>query len=74
MEAILLRGAWHAGFSTNLWTCLRVVQVVEKAFGVHYHVDHIGRVLHVPGWSPLKPQRRAEERDEEAIRFWIKAD
>jgi len=74
LETLLLRGARKAGFPTDLWTCPRVVQVIEKAFGVHYHVDHIGRVLHALGWSPQKPQRRAIERDEEAIRSWIKVD
>lgn len=74
LETILLRGALKAGFPTDLWTCPRVVQVIEKAFGVHYHVDHVGRVLHSLGWSPQKPQRRAIERDEEAIRSWIKTE
>jgi transposase len=74
LETILLRGARQAGFSTDLWTCPRVVRVVERAFGVHYHVDHIGRVLHALGWSPQKPQRRAVERDDEAIRSWVKID
>ena len=74
LETILLRGALKAGFSTDLWTCPRVVQVIEKVFGVHYHVDHIGRVLHSLGWSPQRPQRRAVERDEEAIQSWVKTD
>jgi len=74
LEAILLRGARPAGFSTDLWTCPRIVWVIEKVFGVHYHVDHIGRVLHALGWSPQRPQRRAVERDEEAIRSWVKID
>jgi len=74
LETILLRGARQAGYATDLWTCPRVVQVIERVFRVHYHVDHIGRVLHSLGWSPQKPQRRAVERDEEAIRSWIKAD
>ena len=74
LEGILLRGALKAGFSTDLWTCPRIVQVVERVFGVHYHVDHIGRVLHALGWSPQRPQRRAVERDEEAIRSWVKID
>lgn len=72
LETILLRGARQAGYSTDLWTCPRIVQVIERSFGVHYHPDHIGRVLHALGWSPQKPQRRAIERDEEAIRSWIK--
>ena len=74
LEAILLRGARHAGFSSDLWTCPRIVQVIGKVFRVHYHVDHIGRVLHALGWSPQRPQRRAVERDEEAIRSWVKTD
>ncbi len=72
LEAILLQGARQAGYSTELWTCPRVVQVIERRFGVHYHPDHLGRILHSLGWSPQKPQRRAVERDEEAIRSWIK--
>ena len=74
LEAILLRGARQADFSTDLWTCPRVIEVTEKVFGVHYHVNHIGRVLHALGWSPQTPQRRAVERAEEAIQSWIKAD
>jgi len=74
LETILLRGARGAGFSTDLWTCPRVVQVIQKVFGVRYHVDQIGRILHSLGWSPQKPQRRAIERDETAIQLWVKAE
>jgi transposase len=74
LETILLRGASQAGFVTDLWTCPRIVQVIEKTFRVHYHVDHIGRILHSLGWSPQKPQRRAVERDEAAIRTWVRVD
>ena len=28
--------------------------------------------FHALGWSPQKPERRARERDEDAIRTWIK--
>jgi transposase len=74
LETILLRGARGAGFSTDLWTCPRIVQVIQKVFGVCYHVDHIGRILRSLGWSPQKPQRWAIERDEAAIQRWVKAD
>jgi len=74
LETILLRGASQAGFMTDLWTCPRIVRVIEKTFGVRYHVDHIGRILHSLGWSPQKPQRRAVERDEAAIQTWVKID
>ena len=71
LERRLLRGAKAAGFPTDLWTCPRVAQLIAQRFAVHYHVDHISRVLHALGWSPQKPVRRAMERDEEQIRRWI---
>ena len=74
LEKILLRGASESGFATDLWTCPRVAQVIKREFGVGYHVDHIGRLLHALGWSPQKPERRAVERDEEAIQTWVKVD
>lgn len=74
VERILLKGATAAGFPTELWTCPRVAQVIERRFGVAYHVDHVGRLLHGLGWSPQKPERRAVERDEEEIRRWVKQE
>lgn len=74
MERVLLKGAAAAGFPTDLWTCPRVAQVIQSRFGVSYHVDHIGRLLHGLGWSPQKPERRAVERDEAEIRRWAKED
>lgn len=37
-------------------------------------MDHIGRLLRSLGWTPQKPQRRAFERDKQAIERWIKTD
>jgi len=71
LEALLLKGAQAAGYHSDLWTCPRVAEVIERRFGVCYHVDHIGRLLHELGWSPQKPARRALERDEGAIRRWV---
>ena len=72
LERILLKGARKAGFATDLWTCPRVAEVIQRRFGVAYHVDHVGRLLHALGWSPQKPQRRAVARDEAAIEGWTK--
>jgi len=72
LEALLLEGAQAAGFHTDLWTCPRVAELIERRFGVCYHVDHIGRLLHDLDWTPQKPARRALERDERAIRRWVK--
>lgn len=74
LEQELLKGAKTVGFPTDLWTCPRVAQLIQKRFRIRYHVDHIGRLLHELGWSPPKPQRRAAERDEKAIQKWIKQE
>jgi len=74
LEALLLEGAQAAGFHTDLWTCPRVAELIERRFGIHYHVDSVGRLLHELDWSPQKPARRALERDERAIRRWVHED
>ena len=71
---IVRTGPIAAGFRTNLWTCRRVAQVIRERFGVQYHRDHVGRVLHALGFTQQKPQRRASERDEAAIEAWRKRD
>lgn len=74
LEEHLFRGAKAAGFPTDLWTCPRVAQLIFSLFGIRYHVDHIGRLLHSLGWTPQKPQRRAVERNEREIQRWIKEE
>jgi transposase len=72
LEKQLLKGAQSAGFPTELWTCPRVAEYIRRKFGVRYHVDHVGRLLHALDWSPQKPTRKALERDEQAIQNWVK--
>ena len=64
---ILLRGPQDAGYSTDLWTCPRVAQVIERKLGVKYHPAHVWKLLHGLGWTCQKPEHRARERDEAAI-------
>jgi len=74
LREILLASPLAAGFSTDLWTCPRVAEVVRREFGISYYPDHLGRILHDLGFSPQKPQRRARERDEAAIERWRRED
>jgi transposase len=67
---LLLRGPVANGFKTELWTTLRIAQVIENTFGVDYHRDHVGRLMHRLGWSAQKPERRAIERNEKEIERW----
>lgn len=68
--ALLLKGAAAHGYGTDLWTLPRVAAVIERAFGVHYHPAHVWKILRGCNWSPQKPERRARERDEDAIARW----
>ena len=74
LEQSLLQGAQAHGFPTPLWTCSRIRKVVQKQFGILYHVSHVWRLLLSMGWTPQKPERLARERDERAIRRWVKTD
>jgi len=67
---LLLKGATAHGFSTDLWTLPRVVEVIARTFGVRYHPAHVWKILRGAGWSCQKPERRARERDEGAIQRW----
>jgi transposase len=65
---------WHGpeayGFRGEVWTCVRVAQVIEKEFGVRYHKDHVSRLLKELRWTPQVPITRATQRNEEAIERW----
>ncbi len=74
LAQIVRAGPLAAGFRTNLWTCRRVAEVIRQRFGVEYHRDHVGRVLHALGFTQQKPQRRATQRDEAAIEHWRRHD
>lgn len=67
---ILTQGPRKSGFATELWTCKRVAQVIERHFHVNYHPDYVGTLLHKLDWSPQKPKRRARERDRQQIDAW----
>ena len=74
LEQELLEGAQAAGFPTDLWTCPRVVELIQARFGIHYNVSGVWRLLRSLGWTPQKPVRRAVEREEREIRRWIKKE
>jgi transposase len=67
---LLVKGAMARGYRTDLWTTVRIAQLIEQEFGVRYHPNHIGRLMLRLGWSHQKPKRRALERDDAAIEQW----
>lgn len=68
--AILLRGPLTYGYATDLWTLQRIADVIDKEFGVRYTLPNCWKLMRALGWSCQKPQKRAKERNEEAIRTW----
>lgn len=74
LEEMLLAGPLAHGYRTDLWTTARIAEVIERVFGVTYHRDHVGRLLHQMGWSHQKPERRAAERNQAEIDRWLAED
>jgi len=70
LPELLARGAEAHGFRGEVWTCERVAIVIRKEFGVSYHPAHVSRLLKALRQSLQKPQRRANQRDEETIEHW----
>ena len=66
----LLKGALQAGFSTELWTVKRVRALIKGEFGIVYSNTGCWELLRSLGFSPQKPEKRALQRDEEAIATW----
>lgn len=66
----LLEGPVAQGYRTQLWTLPRVAALIEKLTGVRYHPGHVWKLLGSSGFSCQRPERRAVERDEPAIRQW----
>lgn len=71
---LLLKGPLTQGHNTNVWTTARIAEMIRREFGVSYHRDHVGRLMHSLNWSHQKPEKRAAERNEEAIDRWKRKD
>jgi transposase len=67
---LLKKGAVAHGFRGEVWTCKRVAKVIKREFGVGYHPAHVSRILKRIGFSLQKPDRLADQRDEDAIEEW----
>lgn len=68
---LLAKGARAHGWQNDLWTCPRVKVLIQRHFGVAYHVDHVRKVLvQRLGWTSQRPERRAREGNEEEIERW----
>lgn len=70
VRKVLLKGPEAAGYQTEFWNLDRIAAVIRKTVRVSYHPSHVWKVLANMGWSCQKPETRAKERNEKAIRNW----
>lgn len=62
------------GFSTDLWSAPRLVQLIEQEFGTHFHPNYLSTWLRQRGYTPQKPRRVPREQDDEALARWLAQD
>jgi transposase len=70
VRSAILQSPTEHGFGTELWTLKRVGAVIERMHGVRFSQTQVWRILGSLGFSPQKPDKRAIERDEDAVRSW----
>lgn len=70
LRQMLLNGALAAGFPTELWTIKRVRLLVKREFDIAYSNTGGWELLRSLGFTPQRPEKRALQRDEQAIRAW----
>lgn len=71
LAEMLGRTPAECGFADkHLWTQQIIADLILREFGVSYHHDHVGVILHDLGFTHQKPMRRAQERDEARIEAW----
>ena len=72
LAGLLARGAKAHGWHNALWTAARVARLIERAFDLDYHPEHVRKILKRRlGWTSQKPRRRARERDDQEVARWV---
>ncbi|MBI5077320.1 winged helix-turn-helix domain-containing protein [Candidatus Falkowbacteria bacterium] len=70
VKKALLRGPTAHGFATQLWTLERIAAMIRKVADVSHGTTRVWQVLQSLNWSCQRPETRAHERNEAAIRRW----
>lgn len=70
LRRTLLQKPSEYGFDTELWTLKRVGLLIQQRYGVKFGLTNIWLILGALGFSAQKPERRAIERNPDAVRHW----
>lgn len=71
---VLGKDATEYGFETPLWTCKRLQKIILQKTGKKLHTTNVMRWLKRWNLTNQKPERRAKERDETAVKKWLKEE
>jgi len=70
----LKQSAVDFGFETPLWTGNRVQQLIKKQLDKSLHVSNVREWLKRWNLTNQKPERRATQQDERAVKRWLKEE
>jgi transposase len=74
LRSLILAGPKKCGYATDFWTVGRIAATARAKLGVRLQTTQTWRTVISLGFSCQKPERRAKERNERAIKEWrIKA-
>jgi transposase len=72
LEGLLLQGGKKHGWPNDLWTADRVARLIHQHFGLHYHPEHVRKILKRRfGWTSQKPRRKPRERNDKEVQRWL---
>lgn len=72
LRALVLKGALHFGYETDLWTVGRLRRVITEEFSIELSKNTVWRRLRDAGLTYQKPEREYFEIDEEARKKWLR--
>ena len=70
--SFIRKPASELGYSTDLWSGLRIRHLIKHKFKIEYHPKHMPRLMKNLGLELKFPERRALEQDSKALREWKK--
>jgi transposase len=70
LSRIIAAGPLEAGLDTGVWTTPIIVKLVRDLYGVSYHPDHMGKILHGLRFSVQYPGKKLSKADEKAQQTW----
>jgi transposase len=72
LRALVLKGAQHFGYETDLWTVGRWRRIITEEFSIVLSKNTVWRRLRDAGLTYQKPEREYYEIDEEARKKWLR--